>query len=180
MKDKFEIKNLLGNKQKRTYRREVFRYYRAGFVLCLIIMALVYCAVFGNTQKTSPNALEHTISSPVVKVLADEDKYTKRGYKYCYDEITCVRDVGEELGMSNSDIITMIKIGRCESGLRENAMGVNTNKTVDRGVFQINSIHKNISNQDAFDFEKNIKYAWNMFKAQGTTPWNSSKHCWNK
>ena len=180
MKNKFEIKNLLGNSQKRTYRREVFRYYRAGFVLCLIIMALVYCATTFKTSDTLLSPLGQTISNPVVKVLADEDKYTKRGYKYCYDEITCVRDVGEELGMSNSDITTMIKIGRCESGLRENAMGVNTNKTVDRGVFQLNSIHKNISNQDAFDFEKNIKYAWNMFKAQGTTPWNSSKHCWNK
>ena len=178
MKEQFI--NILGNKQKRTYRREVFKYYRAGFVLCLIMLSLVYCATTFNTQDTLLSPLGQTINSPVGKVLADEDKYTKRGYKYCYDEITCVRDVGEELGMSNSDITTMIKIGRCESGLRENAMGVNTNKTVDRGVFQLNSIHKNISNQDAFDFEKNIKYAWNMFKTQGTTPWNSSKHCWNK
>lgn len=98
---------------------------------------------------------------------------------YCYDAITCIRDVGEEMGMSNKDITTMVRIAKCESGYREDAVNKNTNGTIDRGIFQLNSIHKNISNKDAFTFERNIKYAWNMYKTQGTTPWNSSIKCWN-
>jgi hypothetical protein len=98
---------------------------------------------------------------------------------YCYDAISCIRDVGEEMGFSNSNILTMIKIAKCESGYREDAINKNTNGTIDRGIFQLNSIHKNISNADAFTFESNIKYAWNMFKAQGTNPWNSSIKCWS-
>lgn len=99
---------------------------------------------------------------------------------YCYDAIGCIRDVGEEMGMSNKDITTMVRIAKCESGYREDAVNKNTNGTIDRGIFQLNSIHKNISNKDAFTFESNIKYAWNMFKEQGTNPWNSSIKCWNK
>lgn len=98
---------------------------------------------------------------------------------YCYDAITCIRDIGEDMGMSNKDITTMVRIAKCESGYREDAVNKNTNGTIDRGIFQLNSIHKNISNKDAFTFESNIKYAWNMFKTQGTTPWNSSIKCWN-
>ena len=62
------MKNIIGNKQKRYYRKAVFRYYRAGFVLCLIIVALIYCAVFGNTQNTSPNALETKIEVKAVEI----------------------------------------------------------------------------------------------------------------
>lgn len=173
------MKNIIGNKQKRYYRRAVFRYYRAGFVLCLIIMALIYCAVFGNTQKTSPNALERTIINPVVKVSAEEDKYTKRGYKYCYDPLICIRDVGEEMGFSNRDIIIAINIARAESGLRTDAINLNTNKTADLGIFQINDVHsKRISREDRMDFVKNIKFAWTLRKEQGN--WNAWSVCRGK
>ena len=175
----FEIKNLLGNKQKRTYRREVFRYYRAGFVLCLIIVALIYCATTFKTTVASPNALERTISNPVVKVLADEDKYTKRGYKYCYDPLICIRDVGEEMGFSNDQILIAIRIAKAESGIRTDSIGKNTNGTFDIGVFQINDVHsKRISREDRMDFVKNIKFAWTLRKEQGN--WNAWSVCRNK
>ena len=179
MKDKFEIKNLLGNKQKRYYRRAVFRYYRAGFVLCLIIVALIYCATTFKTTVASPNALERTISNPVVKVLADEDKYTKRGYKYCYDVQVCIRDVGEEMGFSNHDILIAMNVAKNESGYRKDAINLNTNKTADIGVFQINDVHsKRISREDRMDFVKNIKFAWTLRKEQGN--WNAWSVCRGK
>jgi hypothetical protein len=108
-----------------------------------------------------------------VKVEAEEQPF-------CRDVVACIRDVGESLEKDNQTIMKMIRISFCESGHRENAFNINTNKTLDRGVFQLNSIHKDISNKDAFDFEKNIRYAWGMQTKQGFTPWNSSKHCWNK
>jgi hypothetical protein len=112
----------------------------------------------------------------VQEVKADEptDEY------YHQEPIRYIRHRGEELGKDNATIMTMIRISFCESGHRENAVNVNVNKTIDRGIFQLNSIHKGISNKDAFDFVKNIDYAWKMQTAQGFSPWNSSKHCWNK
>ena len=132
MNQKFE--NLLGNKQKRTYRRYVFRYYRAGFVLCLIIVALVFCALSGNTQGATSNDIKEKVTHPVVQVSAEEDKYIKRGYVYCYDPIICIRDIGEDMGFSNEDITTMIRIAKCESGLKPNAKNPTSTAT---GIFQI-------------------------------------------
>lgn len=173
------MKNIIGNKQKRYYRKAVFRYYRAGFVLCLILMALIYCATTFKTTVASPNALERTISNPVVKVLADEDKYTKRGYKYCFDPLVCIRDVGEEMGFSNRDITTMVRIAKCESGFKANAKNPTSTAT---GIFQIiiGTWDGNKCSGERWDYEDNIKCAWKIYKLRGTQPWVSSENCWNK
>ena len=55
-----------------------------------------------------------------------------------------------------------LRIAKCESGLNPWAIGVNTNGTIDRGYFQSNSIHrKTLSNEDAFDWKKNIDWTLN-------------------
>lgn len=54
-----------------------------------------------------------------------------------------------------------------ESGLRPNAEGWNAwNNTFDRGVAQINDIHK-MSKEDAFDYKKNIRKAYQIYKSRG-------------
>jgi len=99
--------------------------------------------------------------------------------RFCGDVISYIRCRGEDLGVSNQNIMTMIRIAKCESGLREEAVNKNRNGTIDGGVFQINSVHKQkLSN--VFDFRFNIDYAYKLFLAQGFSPWNASKKCWNK
>lgn len=104
----------------------------------------------------------------VKEVLADD--------RFCDTPIKCIRDVGEELGKSNQDIMTMIRVAKCESTMNPEAVNVNRNKSVDRGLLQINSVHKGLSNKDAFDYEKNIRYAWKLHDTQGFRPWV----CWRK
>lgn len=54
---------------------------------------------------------------------------------------------------------------------------VNNNGSIDRGIFQINSVHdKQISPEDALDCYKNIDYAYNMWKVQGWNPWYAYKN----
>jgi len=99
--------------------------------------------------------------------------------RFCGDVISYIRCRGEDLEVSNQNIMTMIRIAKCESGLREDAYNVNRNKTIDGGVFQINSVHKQkLSN--VFDFRFNIDFAYKLFLAQGFGPWSASKKCWNK
>ena len=164
MKEKFEIKNLLGNKQKRTYRREVFRYYRAGFVLCLIIMALVYCATTFKTQDTLLSPLGQTISNPVVKVLADEDK------RYCGDAISYIRCSGEDLKKSNKEIMTMIRIAQKESGMNPKAKNKSSSAS---GLFQIiaGTWYSNDCVGDKYDYKDNTDCAWKIQTKRGFQPW---------
>lgn len=53
-----------------------------------------------------------------------------------------------------------------ESGLRNNAVGVNKNGTNDVGVAQINSIH-GMSTEDRMNYKKNIDKAYKIYKSRG-------------
>jgi len=61
--------------------------------------------------------------------------------------------------------------GNCE------AMNVNTNGSVDFGYFQINSIHlkKGWKIADLVDCQRNIDKAFEIYQAQGFSPWTTYK-----
>ena len=50
---------------------------------------------------------------------------------------------------------------QCESGWNPEAYNINTNRTADFGLWEINSIHKNISTVDKFDPVKSTEWAIN-------------------
>lgn len=57
----------------------------------------------------------------------------------------------------------------------------NRDRSIDRGWAQINSVHNDEARRmglDLDDEEDNKKFAVNLYKSEGTTPWNSSKSCW--
>jgi hypothetical protein len=72
------------------------------------------------------------------------------------------------------------RIAQAESSLNPSAIHRNNNGTKDRGVFQINSIHKNVDDSCAFDYRCNIRMGYRLYLDQGSAPWNSSKHNWSK
>jgi len=162
---RFRFNRTLSAKEQRFWQRY-------GNYICVAILGAIAGMILTKSLWDA--------SRPIPAVMIQPPKVEAMETPFCYDPITCIRDVGEELGVSNRDIMTLIRIGKCESGLRPEALGINTNRTVDRGIFQINSIHKGLTNADAFDFQKNIRYGYKLFLKQGTTPWNSSAKCWNK
>jgi hypothetical protein len=78
-----------------------------------------------------------------------------------------------------NDPYTLIKIAKAESSLNCKAKNVNRNKSVDLGLFQINSIH-NVPDDCRLDCECSIKWAIKTAKKQGYGPWKYSKHKWSK
>lgn len=78
----------------------------------------------------------------------------------------------EVFGIENYKIA--IAIAKSESGLREDAIGVNTNGSVDIGIFQINSVHYK---KDECQLQKivtakgNVDCAYSIYKASGWNPW---------
>jgi len=95
------------------------------------------------------------------------------------EPINYIRHRGEELGQSNSDIMKMIRIARCESKFKADAK--NPNSTA-KGIYQfLNGTWKaNCPNSDVLNFIDNIDCAWKVYQKQGDTPWHSSQACWNK
>lgn len=60
----------------------------------------------------------------------------------------------------------------CENrGLRPDAVNYNRNGSIDEGIFQINSIHKQT---DMTNWKKNIDFAYKLFKRGGWSQWSCS------
>lgn len=67
-----------------------------------------------------------------------------------------------------------LAVSQAENGTRKcDRFGVNTNKTIDFGVFQINTVHlkKGWTVAELIDCHKNIDYAYEIYQAQGWHPW---------
>lgn len=67
-----------------------------------------------------------------------------------------------------------LAVSQGENGTRQcDRFGVNTNKTIDVGVFQINSVHlkKGYTLTDLSDCHKNVDIAFEIYSAQGWSPW---------
>ena len=84
----------------------------------------------------------------------------------------------------------MDKIAKCESGnthldpkTGQVLMRGNTNKTVDIGRYQLNSVWHKKATELGLDLTKdadNEKFAYWLFENRGTEDWYSSKSCWAK
>jgi hypothetical protein len=70
-----------------------------------------------------------------------------------------------------------LNIARCESGFRPEALNHNSNGTWDQSIFQINTVHQM---PEMMNVVANISYAYTIYLAQGTAPWESSKKCWGE
>lgn len=116
MKNKFEIKNLLGNSQKRTYRRYVIRHEIAGAGRLLIVLTLIFLYFFGQTlidrKRTPSEALKQKINTPVTEVSAKEIDYD-------LDPMAYLRFKGREIGYDDYDITKFHQLLDCENGTHD-------------------------------------------------------------
>jgi hypothetical protein len=72
------------------------------------------------------------------------------------------------------DCKTALAVAKAESGIREDAININNNDTIDYGIFQINSVHfkkPGCSMKDLVDQYKNVDCAYKIWEAQGWSPW---------
>lgn len=72
------------------------------------------------------------------------------------------------------DCKTALAVFTAESGLREDAIHINTNNTIDVGIAQINTVHfkkPGCSIKDLVDQYKNVDCAYQIWLEQGFTPW---------
>ena len=87
-----------------------------------------------------------------------------------------------------TDSPVLNRIAKCESGGAHYKNGqvifnANTNKTVDIGYYQINSIWNKKASELGLDLTKeadNKAFGVWLYKNYGTEPWVYTKDCWNK
>ena len=82
----------------------------------------------------------------------------------------------EVFGIENYKLA--IAVAKAESGLREDAININTNNTVDVGIFQINSIHfkkEGCSLKEVATIKGNVDCAYQIYQSSGWSPWVAYK-----
>ena len=73
-----------------------------------------------------------------------------------------------------------VRVARCESSLKPNATNTNTDGSIDRGLYQINSkYHPEVSADQAFNEEFAIRFFCKAFKNGNLSWWNATKTCWD-
>lgn len=88
----FEIKNILGNSQKRTYRREIWRQRLIGIaylLLAIFIGIAIYSACNGGIQISSPDTVGQTVEVKAIEETTHEyqspvSDLTRRYNNYSY------------------------------------------------------------------------------------------------
>ncbi len=127
----------------------------------LILLAIILAAsLYASTPQTLISPVAEVVpqayaKEPEVKISCDNPK----GYLECqvYKGI---------ITWDQHDKIA--KIINCESRWNPDAINTkNSNGTYDAGLAQINSIHKNISNADKFDYKKSIDWMIAKVKKDG-------------
>ena len=78
---------------------------------------------------------------------------------------------GEIRSVFGADAEIALAVAKAESHYRADAYHINSNGSVDRGIFQINSVH-GYSEAQLFNPKENIQIAYKIFKAQGWQGWS--------
>ena len=73
-----------------------------------------------------------------------------------------------------------LRVAKCESGLNPAIQNINTNGSIDRGLFQWNSRwHPEITDEIAFDVEGSTRAFCKALKNGNLSWWNATRKCWD-
>jgi hypothetical protein len=164
-------------KIERTTKRKIIlsAVFALGFLTMFASLAVKVALWFDSNKLTVKSPIVVT-TQRVVTVEPRVDKVLSPIVVIDYpDEVdTPLKQyICEKFGLM--DCKMALAIASAESGLKCNAININTNGTVDLGVFQLNSIHLQkegdwtVANMG--DCYKNVDLAYELWLEQGWTPW---------
>ena len=134
------------------------RYGFDGFISNMLLTITVF--YFGKTQ-----VFDTQIAPKLASKAAESVESIIR-------RVALANNVDEELA---------VRVARCESGLKRNAVNINKTGSKDRGVFQWNDYwHPEVTDKMAFDVETATELFCKAVNENHIGWWDASKHCWNK
>lgn len=158
-------------RSRRMLYRRITRIKREGLVLSALLSVYFAGRLFTNLVIFHPVPVLASMDNVVVtveqRVPVIKEVEVDRTFKSEKQQILAY--IVEKFGDRAADAITLIHT--CEnSTFNPRAINHNRNGTVDRGVFQINSIH---GGEDMFDWKTNVDMAYTIYRSRGNkfTAW---------
>ena len=149
-------KKIYGKVKVRKYHR---KYTHAKIVFLAFLIAVA--VITGVEQYT----IRHIEKFQPVTVNAQEPEKEEQMLEYV------IRRFQEE----GLDSEKALKIAFCESGFRADVVVIEPNKTISLGLFQINTIHKDISNAEKLDFKTAVEWTIKKVKKEGWSAWSCAR-----
>lgn len=170
---KLEPKKVVEEKKAKTWVKVSL-----GFVIATLVLTSAYSMYeFVNTHEfKTPIIIKFQNPTPRKAVKLESPVGSKSAgfirQAYASDRVPTNEEYIREKFGKAGDIA--VAVAKAESGLRADAYHVNTNGTIDLGVFQINTVHfekEGCSPIDLLDFRKNVDCAYKIYEASGFNPW---------
>lgn len=130
-----------------------YKYTKKTIALILAI-SFAYSMLFAQTAKAESISIFADIFQVITDTLNPEKAEAVIAPELPMQEWVLQQVAEAGLNPDEAEIIIT-----CESRWDPDAMGVNYNRTADLGLWQINSIHKDISNSDKLDYKKATDWA---------------------
>ena len=128
------------------------RKYTHRTISLVIVVSFAYSMLFAQTAKAEFTSAFNNIFEIIGNTLNTEKVLPEPELPMKDWVLQQVAEAG--LNPSEAEIII-----NCESRWNSDAMGINNNRTADLGLWQINSIHKDISNAEKLDYKKATGWA---------------------
>lgn len=143
-----------------------------GFIGGLLIGAFAGYAIDGSYLTAAMGGFS---GSAVIQALATQKN--KEEEVICETVEQLIRRIAKE-EMIDPDLA--VRVAKCESTLNTKATNTNTDGSIDRGLYQINSKwHPEVSADEAFNAEFATRFFCKAFKNGNLSWWNASKTCWD-
>ena len=157
-----------------TQRRKTERRHSRQIAIASFLLGFIFTLVYlGRPVKASPVVVSNSLG--VIKQESLGQVATAGKYKP--PERLALRIEIEQyiLHKFGKDGKKALAIAYCESGLNTEAINLNGGKSLDRGIFQLNTVHNHITSECAFNAKCNIDAAYNLYLKQGFNPWVCAK-----
>lgn len=154
------------------------------FTLIVIILLIISWVLFmraldfANTHTFKKNpVVAMQFKMPITIAPKEEPKVieTFKPIEYTAEVDTPLKQyICDKFGAMDCKIA--LGIAQAESGFRSDAFNINTNDTIDIGVFQINSVHfkqAGCSLEEVVFANKNVDCAYSIWKASGWKAWSA-------
>ena len=144
---------------------------RPTYMIVGLIIGITFTICFKEMNKEEVKIIEIARASDEISYSQDMGELVSADLYLdpnAHTDKTSVESIIGKIFGSQANIA--LAIAQAESGLKYDAIGKNTNGTLDVGLFQINDIHGH-SVEERLDIERNVEIAYELYERDNWTPW---------
>ena len=143
--------------------------------LFIILIAIILGGIYGFNYQSTLVSNQSSQAQAIARTNSLEAREAELVREATVSEADVVSEIVKVFGKEGKEVaLQAINCSYGESKWNSLAVNVNKNWSVDRGIFQVNSVHK-MNYRDAHNYKLNIAKAYEIWKIRGWKAWYSPR-----